>query len=270
MKGEQAFELWAPPESPWSAWAKPVLFAQMDELRETPTSVGDRAVGWAPEPAATTYTPDPSAGYREPGMVPGAIERTAIVVEHAGVAAVATGLALARRGYRPVPLFNACHGPGALVAVAPIIQVLRQSAPQLAGLGLPPDAPPAFLVDAGRMSGTPHPGGFDNRSMVFPQDFPSATFLRDRGVSRVIVATDAPREPAADLCHVLLAWQKQGIEILSVHAGGAEPPARIVVKTPSRFGALAYRALAILGLKRSSAGGFGSVIPVPTQTGGYG
>ena len=52
-------------------------------------------------------------------------------------------------------------------------------------------APPAFLLDSDRMKApAPDPGRFDNRWLVFPQDFPSAAFLRSR--VHLGVANDRP------------------------------------------------------------------------------
>ena len=69
----------------------------------------------------------------------------------------------------------------------------------------------------------PGPGTFDNRWVVFPQDFPSAAFLRSRGVAEVLLI-QAGAQPQEDLAHVLLRWQQGG--------------------------------------PRNNAGGFGAVIPV--------
>jgi len=45
------------------------------------------------------------------------------------------------------------------------------------------------------------------------------------------------------------------------------PPSGIAIKRPSKYKATWYRALAQLGLRRSSAGGFGSYIPETTAAG---
>jgi hypothetical protein len=42
------------------------------------------------------------------------------------------------------------------------------------------------------------------------------------------------------------------------------------VNRPSNFKTLWYRALAMMGLRRNSAGGFGSVIPELASGGGFG
>lgn len=242
---EIAFAAWAPDASPWSVWAKPVLFA------DAVTFGG----GGASRPSRDEVA-------RFPG--PGA---TALVIDLPGAAGVELGLALAERGYRPVPLYNASRGTGALVDVVPIASALAAGAGELALLRLPDDAPPAFLLDSERMKGSPQPGRFDNRWLVFPQDFPSAAFLASRGIRRVLVVQhDA--EPRDDLAHVLLRWQRAGIE-LSVAAPAAADAARpLVVKPPSRFRRAWYRALAVMGLRRSNVGGFGAPVPMPSASSG--
>src|SRR5947209_15400589 len=89
MDRMELFETWAPRSSPWSAWAKPVLFAHLPR----------------PLPLAQVV---PAYDLSE---VPPVRDRWAIVVEMSGVESVAIGLALARVGYRPVPVFNACPPP---------------------------------------------------------------------------------------------------------------------------------------------------------------
>jgi len=114
---------------------------------------------------------------------------------------------------------------------------------------------------------TPSPGQFDNRWMVFPQDFPSASLLLAHGIRRVVVVEPAGRAPAEDLVHVLLRYQQAGIEVLieSLDAPGHPRPAKLA--RPSWFRAMFYRALVVLRLRRNSAGGFGAV-PQPTRGGG--
>src|SRR4029079_19302455 len=138
----------------------------------------------------------------------------------------------------PVPLFNAVPGPRerptntlgevlsvprSLVDVQSIVDVIHEASPRMleAIQRLPAGAPPAFLLDADRRLGNaPRPGDFDNRSVSLPTDFPSATFLQTRGVSRVLLVTGRDPlaavlqgdQPPADLAHTLLRWQSAGIE----------------------------------------------------------
>lgn len=236
-EGEQLFEVWAPQGAEWSPWAKPVLFASARRI-ERSVDLPSVDVGWVRE---------------------GAI---AVVVDLPGIACVAAGVALAARGIRPVPLFNAAHGPAAIVDQEPLLAALAAGADAVAAKSLPPGAPPAFLLDARRFPArAPAPGKLDNRWMVFPQDLPSANLLLSRGIRRAVVLFEGPMMD--DLAHVLRRWQEGGLRIEGKPEREGDLPRPIEVRKPSRFRSMWYRALAILGLGRNDAGGFGMRIPIP-------
>src|SRR4051812_27302380 len=111
MHREEVLASWVPPDAVWSRWARPVLFAQMSESEvEPPAGEPWRAlaVDWAPAPGDTLA-----------------------VVDLPGAESVWMGLALAGRGYRPVPLFNACTGPCEVIDQAGILTALRMGAAYL-------------------------------------------------------------------------------------------------------------------------------------------
>ena len=263
MDASQLFETWAPPDSVWSRWAKPALFA--------PPVVNVPIFGSVPTPQEVP--PPPASPRAETRMRVLEDAATAFVLDLPGAQSVELGLALARAGYRPVPLFNTADHFAALVNVRPILDQLNMGAEEIRSLGTRPGAPPAFLLDAGRSTAVPpSPGKFDNRWIVFPQDFPSANFLRSQGIHRVVLLQEKMRgeQPQPDLSHVLRRWQEAGLEIYLQDPSADEPPRPLTVQRPSSFRSLAYRAFALFGLKRNSAGGFGSIIPVPSTSGGHG
>lgn len=251
MTKEELFNAWAPEGVEWSAWAKPVLFAQWPDTVTPPATT--------PEWAEPNYLWLPQAG-----------ARTAIVVDLPAVESVRTGIVFARRGYRPVPLFNTSHGPSPVIEIAPLVLELGRGARLLQTISLAVNAPPVFLVDANRMQpAVPvSPGKFDNRWVVFPQDFPSAALLRSRGVSDVLVIQNGER-PQEDLAHALLRWQQGGLRILAASPADTAPR-QLTVTRPSWFRLAWYRALTAARLRRNNAGGFGAVIPVATGGGHYG
>jgi hypothetical protein len=260
MDGLQLFEVWAPEESDWSRWAKPALFAGGHQILE-------------PQPAAIPAMPVHSTESQPAAYDQGSLDpSTAFVVDMPGEGSVEIGMSLARTGYRPVPLFNTAYHQLAIVPVSPILKRLRESADELQGLAIPADAPPVFLLDAKRLEpGTPPaPGRFDNRWAVFPQDFPSANFLLSHGIRRVVLLQEdlLQGKPRLDLAHVLRRWQEGGVEIYAQDPAGGMSPRSIQVERPSAFRSLFYRALTLAGLRRSSAGGFGSIIPVPAESSG--
>jgi hypothetical protein len=257
MTRSELYKLWAPDESIWSNWAKPVLFADSlitDQPPEQSTDWSSANVDWAPA----------------------ADSGTAIVLDLPGPGGVWFGMALSRRGYRPVPLYNGVRGPAletfSLVKVDEIISALQAVEETLLTLKLPPAALPVFLLDSNRLAGgeVALPGNFDNRWSIFPQDFPSANLLLYHGIHSVVLAQDTSDVPQDDLAHVLVRWQEAGIQILTSRVYDKEPPTPVKVARPFRFRSLWYAALVVAGLRRNSTGGFGATAPDPSSGGGYG
>jgi hypothetical protein len=266
MTGKELFEIWAPNDSIWSQWVSPALFAQIDNANgEKPAQAGVAQLPWHEQKAS----PD-----------------TAVVIDLPGADSIRLVLALAWRGYRPVPIINASgpiglqlnllsqpirSTPTAVVALemSSLVREICEGTALMRTLPLTSDAPPAFVLDSLRLKGTNplRDDMFDNRWMVFPQDFPSAKFLAEQKIKHVTVVQTEKTQPQEDLSHVLLRWQEAGIEILSKTSGDTSLPSTITVSRPSRFKASWYRALAIMGLRRSSVGGFGSFIPETSAAG---
>jgi hypothetical protein len=262
MNREEVFSVWAPQTSIWSRWVAPVLFAQtVWDARIRSELVAPRPLSWLQQQSCDT----------------------ALVVDLPGADSVELGFALAAIGLRPVPLYNASPGPeeivgfgagspgawNAVIDMGPIVEAIAQVTLSLQRLQLSPQAPPAFLLDSVRLSGARpvKKGMFDNRWMVFPQDFPSATFLLAHGVRQALLVQKDRMEPRDDLAHCLLRWQDGGIKVLSKKLDDSSLPSEITVQRPSKYKAFWYRALAQLGLLRNSAGGFGSYIPETTAAG---
>jgi hypothetical protein len=252
MNFEPLYEVWAPLDGRWSPWVKPVLFAADARPSVSGLSAGHFA--------------------REFSWLPTADLRTALIVDCPGDESLAIGVAAARVGFRPVPLFNACHGKNEVISQSPLFAVIEQATDELRTASLTPDAPPAFLLDSRRLTPDrpPQPGDFDNRWMVFPQDFPSANLLLASGIEMVVVVQPSAGSPQQDLSQVLLRWQKAGLALRSVSTGGGDQatPQELVVPKP-RYGWLWAGFLVALGLRMHGAGGFGAVVPQPSQSSGY-
>jgi len=261
MTGRELYEVWAPAFDEWSPWVKPVLFAEIDDLANDTGSVD---------------TLDQS-GLR---CSVEARRDTAVVVDLPGLRSLVAGFDLAKAGYRPVPLYNTTSGRSQKVPpekcvlpdVATLVRMLSAPLADYVRNTIVGETPPAFLLDSRRLKGgnLPSPGMYDNRWMVFPQDFPSAGFLKSRGITRAVVVQEEMGPLAEDLSHVLLRWQQAGIAIFRQAADMDFPPHPAQIQQPSRFRSTMYRALAMAGLRRSSAGGFGSIVPIPGQGGGFG
>jgi hypothetical protein len=250
MDKQELYEIWAPAKSVWSAWVKPVLFAHYPlPLPELP-----------PQPP-----PDL-------GDLPSAQEHWAVVVDLPGPHSVFAGLALAQMGYRPVPLFNACPPPAdyppesrqAVVDMDSILAALVQGAERLKMLSMPDDAPPAFLVNADRqlMLRPIRPGIFDNRSVVFVTDFPSANFLAKQGIHRVLLLFESALSAYGerDLAYVMRTWEKGGISINEKRLGQPEPPQQVTIGGSWLLFDLLQRVRVLFKLRRSWKGGFGGFV----------
>jgi hypothetical protein len=250
MQPEELYRIWAPAGGLWSDWVAPALFAHV-------------------EYAAADARPEDGDLSWFPASLP---ERIAVVADLPGAQSFRLGVRLAEtRGFRPVPVINAAPGPSeftsspdvCVVEMCDLVLALCAATPRVQALRLRDDAPPVFLLDDARTHGTrpADEGMFDNRWMVFPQDFPSAAFLKSHGIEDVLLVQDRDRLPAEDLAHILLRWQEAGMRIFDC---GGSP---VHVPRPSRFRALWYRALAISGLRHNSAGGFGSYVPESRSAG---
>lgn len=248
----EIFSLWAPEDSPWSVWVKPVLFAHLGSaVSRLPLAETAGDVSWAPPASA----------------------RVAIVLDLPGAQGALIGIALASRGYRPVPLYNALPVPFGqrmldpatgksvvAVDVFPILSALRKGAEELAQIQLPSDAPPVFLLDANRRGEGRQmkPGEFDNRSISFTTDFPSANFLAAHRIERVLLVQKDRDEPQPDLAHSLRRWQDGGLSLERKRLDLPGAAIRFKVARPWWYGAMFQRVLAAVGLGRSPKGGFGA------------
>jgi hypothetical protein len=252
MNKEEVFAIWAPDDSPWSRWVKPVLFAHLDSaMSHLPMTELAGEMVWSPPPT----------------------EKAALVLDLPGAEGVLAGVALAGRGYRPVPLYNALPPPfgqplineitgraAAAVNVWPILIALRMGAEQLALSKMPIDAPPAFLLDANRRGDgrKMKPAEFDNRSITFTTDFPSATFLTSQNIQRMRLMQKDRLEPQPDLVHTLSRWQDGGLKLERMRLDLPSPPETFEVARPSWYGAMFQRVLSSLGFPRAGGGGFGA------------
>jgi hypothetical protein len=249
MTREELFDAWALAGGPWSDWAKPVLFAH-----------------W-PRPLPT----DPVPPAFDLSWLPSPNERVALVVDLPGAASVHFGLAVAAAGYRPVPLFNAVPPPEeaagiSVVAVEPILAALVRGSDRLRQVSPPDEAPPAFLLDADRQTARRDlaPGTFDNRSVVFATDFPSAARLADRGVRRAVVVREEVSTLGDDLADALREWQRDGLTLEGKSLGRPGPLESLVLR-PRRWWTALWKSLTgPLQYRRNAAGEFGAFIPHPS------
>jgi hypothetical protein len=249
---ESLFNAWAPLHGEWSPWAKPALFAHIESV--------------CPDLAKTLHAYSAELGCIENSpWVPPTSSRTAIILDLPDDRSVSLALALSDRGYRPIPLFNCAPHPNAVIDLDSLKVSIFHGAELLQKLSLPPDAPPCFMLDSRRMSvHRPMPGQFDNRWMVFPQDFPSHNLLMSRGYRTAVVVQIADDHPQRDLSHVLLRWQQGGmrIEIASLSTSDRKP---VTLRKPPLYRSIFYYLYALSTLRRNYSGGFGAIVPNPSS-----
>jgi hypothetical protein len=275
MTEAEIFKVWAPPLGVWSPWCKPVLFAHLYVGDEYDEYYDERFSDEDYDDDDHDYDDDdhdPEAPPDSPAVpklaleldgVPSSTERVAIVVDLPGAMSVNAGLILAERlGYRPVPLFNAAPPAppytSAQVDVRGTMEALLRGTETLAKLPIDADAPPVFLLDAHRRHGAdglPNES-FDNRSVSFPTDFPSANRLLSRGIRSALVIQTRSGEVEADLAHTLRRFQEAGI-VIRQKALDSSTVETIDVAKPSWFRSAWHYTMERAGLRRNVLGGFG-------------
>ena len=135
MTGKEAYRIWAPAGARWTDWVRPVPFVTAGSL------------------SGAYCDPDfhvPAADYVDEHY-----EDAAVIVDLPGAESVREGIALAKAGYRPVPIYNGTvEQPGSRAATdnRTVGTALIMAAEELAQIRIREDAPPAFLTDSGRMN----------------------------------------------------------------------------------------------------------------------
>lgn len=194
MTGKEAYRIWAPAGARWTDWVRPVPFVTAGSL------------------SGAYCDPDfhvPAADYVDEHY-----EDAAVIVDLPGAESVREGIALAKAGYRPVPIYNGTvEQPGSRAATDNRIvgTALIMAAEELAQIRIREDAPPAFLTDSGRMNQFRMEASlFDNSWDVYAQDLPSADYFIKNGIRKVIVIGE---KISADLKIILYGFQKKKIKI---------------------------------------------------------
>ena len=194
MTAKEAYNIWAPPGKTWVDWVRPVPFASLGTLTDW----------YEPEeffvPAAP-YVDEQFAG-------------AAVIVDFYGVESVLEGIALAKAGYRPIPIYNGTvEQPGARATVdnRAVGLALLGAAAVLSQISIPEDALPAFLTDSSRLNRyRMEPGIFDNSWDVYHQDLPSAEYFLKHNIQKIIILGEKINK---DLKKILYGFQKKGIAV---------------------------------------------------------
>lgn len=211
MTGKELFRIWAPVGKKWTDWVRPVPFVMMSEYSKI-YSITDLAMQ--------------TVDYIEKNN-----ENTAIIVDLPGAESVKEGIALARLGFRPIPIYNGTveqQGARATVDNQSVGVALMYGATELDKLEIKDEAPPAFLLDSNRLHRFKMDVTvFDNSWDVYPQDLPSAEYMVSSGIQKVIVAGESLSK---DLKKILFDYQKKSIEIFLTNR--YEEPKKVNIRKP--------------------------------------
>jgi hypothetical protein len=219
---DEIYARWSADRARWSRWVKPVLFAHVADPPQT-----GKEPPRPPLQAEALLGPREGDPYRAPSK---SLRELAVIVDLPGALSVGAGLALAALGFQPVPLYNSVPSARSYEVALdmwPVVYALIAGAPSLQ----PPksDAPPAFLLDARRMTRTHAGARFDNTSFCSWTDLPSAEVRRQSGIGEVVLLGEGA--PKWDLGVPLLRWQEAGIPLYQSSGIGERSP--LTIRGPS-------------------------------------
>lgn len=175
MTNEECYKIWAPYGKKWTDWVRPVPFiAAWANVKGY--HIGELAI---PKINAIDEK------YRQ----------AAIIVDLPGDESIEVGLALAKLGYRPIPIFNGTieqENARATVDNQTVGAALLCATEILKEIEIPDDALPAFLVDKNRLQRHKIDASvFDNSWDVWPQDLPSVDYFLKNGINKIVVISDS-------------------------------------------------------------------------------
>jgi len=209
MTGKDIFKIWTPVGARWIDWVRPVPFVSLQDSLAT-NAVYNFMI---PE---INYISKP-------------VLNTAIIIDLPGYESVNEGLALAKIGFRPIPLYNGTveqEGAMALVDNHAIANALIWGASELKKIEMPLNAPPAFLLDSNRTHRFKMSISiFDNSWDIYDQDMPSAECFLRNGINKIVVRGDKIQK---DLRKILYKFQQKGITIF--HTEGYKSPSEVNIK----------------------------------------
>lgn len=195
MTEKEVYQIWAPPGNKWVGWVRPVAFIE--------SNLYDRGYLFTEEELPDVDFLDEKC------------KDAALIVDLPGSEGVYMGISLAKKGYRPIPVYNGTieqTGAKATVDNTTVGKALRWGAGIMRELELKEDAPPAFLTDSNRLNSfRQNRSMFDNSWDLYAQDLPTAEYLMASGIRRVVVVGD---RISKDLKPIFYKYYKKGLDIM--------------------------------------------------------
>lgn len=211
MTGKDIFKIWAPVGAKWVDWVRPVPFVAIDNDLKL-YDIGSFII--------------PKINYIDKVSLD-----TAIIVDLSGNESIKEGIALAKLGFRPIPIYNGTNEQQGAIATVNNHNIeigLIKGAVELQKIELDNNAPPVFLLDSNRTNRFKmNVSIFDNSWDIYNQDMPSAEYFLKNGITKIIVRG---RVIQRDLKKILYEFQKKGIEIL--FTTGYEEPKKVIIRKP--------------------------------------
>ena len=209
MKGKDIYKIWAKENLKWANWIRPVPFVGINENMKI-YEISDFVI---PEIKYITEFE----------------KNTAIIIDLPGNDSIGEGLAIAKLGYIPIPIYNGTdEQPGTIATVDNnnIKLGLIKGALELEKIKIENNALPVFLLDSNRVNRYKMDVSiFDNSWDIYPQDMPTAEYLLKNDINKIIVRAEKIQR---DLSKILYKFQKRGIKVL--FTDGYEEPKIIKIK----------------------------------------
>ena len=192
MKGKEIYKIYAPYNTKWTQWVRPVPFVAIDTYNRQP--VGN----WLD---------------RKVMFIEKYEEDTAIFVDLPGKESIELGIELAKIGYRPIPLFNGTdeqENSQATTDTYLIESCLINGSKKLEKINLHKEANPAFLLDSFRTNRyRAKESIFDNSWDLYKHDIPSVEYFKQNGIRKIIVVGNRIQR---DLRKIFFEFQDAEIE----------------------------------------------------------
>lgn len=194
MNNKEIYRIWAPYGKKWVDWVRPVPFVSVNEYSRNYNYMNMMV---------------PKVNYLDDSY-----EGAAIIVDLPGAESVMEGLGLARKGYRPIPIYNGTieqKDSRATVDNQTVGAALVWGAAQLSQIEIKDDALPVFLLDKNRMNRFKMQISlFDNSWDIYHQDLPSAEYFIENNIKKIIIIGSSVSK---DLKKILYGFQKKKIQI---------------------------------------------------------
>ena len=200
MTNKEAYKVWAPFGKKWTDWVRPVPFIAA-EADVKGYHAGNLLI--------------PRIDFVDESW-----KQAAVIVDLPGDESVEIGLALAKLGYRPIPIYNGTieqKNARATVDNQTVGAALLHGAELLEQMEIKEDALPVFLLDKNRLNRFKlDVSVFDNSWDVYPQDLPSADYFLQNGIQKIIVIGNTL---SRDLKEIFRKFRKKGmqIDLIKIH-----------------------------------------------------